>query len=238
MSDARQQAERALEDADRPFDAAAEEPLEPENHPDRTRENTHTGLSRMHIDWSKLDSEEEVAIKAAAMDILKAEFHVAFVVMKRIDRRVRTPLLVIDPVTKKPTGEVQHNADGTPMWKLDEDGVPEEDWSLMDDDTRRSLLYTIIRWLHEWELKSVDKWASAMFAKVEWEEKFARGFVVMHGAQPTGRPTIQDRTQWGHLTSAEERYKAVFKTYLSKQADALVRVMIRLQRVLENTAIN
>jgi hypothetical protein len=55
--------------------------------------------------------------------------------------------------------------------------------------------------------------------------------------QISGKPTIDDRTQWGHQFSAEERYFAVFRSVLSRKADALVRSMERLRRMLESTAI-
>jgi hypothetical protein len=155
---------------------------------------------------------------------------VAFAVVERIHRYVRTP--VVDMAT----GAVQSYPDGTPMWETDSTGMPTEDWSQLGDRERESLLFTIATWLFDWELKAVDEWAQAMYAKVQWEEKFARGFIALPGMQVSGRPTIDDRTQWGHQFSAEERYFAVFRAVLSRKADALVRSMNRLSRLLEGTS--
>lgn len=232
MSNAREQVERVLDDMERPEEVTAEKPVEVDPHPDRTREMTHTSFSRMRTDWSADDRERLEVVRAQARDIIRAEFRVAFVVIERLHRRVRTPAVSGDG-----TGEVLTYPDGTPMWEADEDGIPAEDWSAITSEDRERLMWMITVWLHEWELKAVDAWAEAMFAKVAWEEKFATGFVAMPGSQPVAKPTIDDRRQWGQQFSARERYLAVFKAYLSKAADAEVRSMNRLYRMLEGTAI-
>lgn len=231
MSDAGEQVQRALEDMERPEDVTAEEGLEVDVHPDRTRTMTHIGLARMRTTWGDDDAARIEIVKAEARRVLREDFKVAYVVMERLHRRVRTPLA--DPET----GEIRAYPDGTPMWETDEDGVPAEDWGAITSLDREQLLWMISTWLYEWELKAVDAWAEAMFSKVAWEEMFARGFVAMPGSQPVSKPTIHDRTQWGQQYSADERYLAVFKSYLSKQADAVVRSMNRILRMLEGTAI-
>jgi hypothetical protein len=225
------QVERAIADADRPDDPGEERPLEPDIPPDRTRQFTHTSLSRMRTGWKGDDDARLAEVRATADDIIRAEFSVAFSVMERIYRYVRTP------VVDGETGEVRAYPDGTPMWESDGLGAPVEDWGALGPREREALLLTITTWLFEWELRSVDKWAEAMFAKVQWEEKFARGFIALPGAAISGKPTIDDRTQWGHQFSAEERYFAVFRAVLSRKADALVRSMNRLVRLLEGTSI-
>jgi hypothetical protein len=70
-------------------------------------------------------------------------------------------------------------------------------------------------------------WGSAMFAKGIWEEAFAYGYTT-----PRGKFTIDDRTQFGHLQSIEERYFAIFQSVLSRRADALVRSLQRLENML------
>jgi hypothetical protein len=231
VSTAQENIERAIADTDRPEDAAAEKPLEPDLHPDRTRQMTHTSFSRMRINWLGDDSVRLQEILAAADSMIKDEFKVAFSVIERLHRHVRTPKLDME------TGEIMYYPDQTPMWEADELGAPVEDWGLLDDRTRDSLLFTITTWLFEWELLAADEWAKAMFSKVQWEERFAKGFISLPGMQISGKPTIDDRTQWGHQFSAEERYFAVFRSVLSRKADALVRSMERLRRMLESTAI-
>jgi hypothetical protein len=226
------QAERAIAEveADRGDDPGAEQGLEPDLPPDRTRQFTHTSFSRMRTGWRGDDDTRLAEVKAIADDIIRSEFADAFAVIERIHRYVRTP--VVDPST----GEIRAYPDGTPMWEADETGMPSENWGQLGDTERQGILLTIATWLFEWEIRSVDKWAEAMFAKVQWEETFARGFIALPGASITGKPTIDDRTQWGHQFSAEERYFAVFRSVLSRKADALVRSMNRLARLLEGTS--
>jgi hypothetical protein len=185
----------------------------------------------MRVSWQGDDSERLTEITAVADDIIRKEFKVAFAVMTRLHKSVRTPLV------EEGTGVLRTYPDGTPMWETDELGVPAEDWSQLSDRDREALLFTIVTWLFEWELRAVDEWAQAMYAKVQWEEKFARNFTALPGIQISGKPTIDDRTQWGHRNSAEERYFAVFRSVLSRKADSLVRSMIRLQKLLENTSV-
>ncbi len=232
MKDARQQIDKAITDTGRPDDPNAEKTLEVDVHPDRTRQLTHTSFSRMRVNWLGDDSVRLQEVLAEADKLIKDEFHVAFAVIERLHRSVRTPLMEEDE-----PGTVKTYPDGTPMWVCDLHGTPVEDWGLMNDTTRQSLLLTITAWLFEWELLAVDEWARAMFAKVQWEERFAKGYISLPGMQVSGKPTIDDRTQWAHQNSAEERYFAVFRSVLSRKADALVRSMERLRRMLENTQI-
>lgn len=237
MSDVKEQLERTLDDMERPEDVTGELPMEVDTPPDRTRQMTHTGFSRMRMTWSAEDAERLEVVKGAVREIIRAEFHVADVVMARLHRRTREPQLVIDEDTGRPTGEIRTYPDGSPMWVLDEDGVPAENWGAITPDDRSWLMWTIVSWLREWEMKAVDAWAEAMFSKVAWEERFARGFVAMPGSPPAGKPTIDDRRQWGQQFSADERYFAVFKSYLSRAADAQVRSMNRMYRMLEGMTI-
>jgi hypothetical protein len=230
MTSESEQAERALADADRPEDPAGEEPLAPDIPPDRTRRFTHTSFSRMRTEWRGDDAERLAVVSATAREIIRSEFRMALAVTERIHRYVRTPLI------NHETGEVQAYPDGTPMWETDELGCPVEDWALLTDDARKGLMLTIATWLGEWELKSAELWAEAMYAKVQWEEAFSRGFIALPGAVISGKPTIDDRTQWGHHSSADERYFAVFRSALSRAAEGEVRSMGRLLRVLEATS--
>jgi hypothetical protein len=222
--------EEVLANADRPADAAQEQPMEIGTHPDRTREMTHPSLSRMRTDWVGDDALRMAEVRGIADQIIKEEFRVAFAVMDRLHRHVRSIAL------NTSDGSFQYNPDGTPIWEEDELGAPVENWSQLSDSDRDNLLYTITAFLFEWELMAVDKWAQAMFSKVQWEEKFAKGFIMLPGMSISGKPTIHDRTEWGHQFSAEERYFAVFQSVLSRKADAVVRSMTRLQRLLENRA--
>jgi hypothetical protein len=229
VSDGKGKIERVLDEAGQPADATAETPLEPDLHPDRTRQFTHTSFSRARMAWLQDDQERLHEVIAITDEIIAGEFRVAFSVLESLRKRVRSPLTDGD-------GVVQTYDDGSPKWETDEHGVPVENWSRLDPDTRNTALFLLTTYLVEWEMRSADKWAEAMFAKVAWEERFAHGFTALPGVQITGKPTIDDRTQWGHALSVEERYFAVFCSALSRKAEALVKSMIRLQRLLENTA--
>lgn len=219
--------ERVLSESGKPADAAEEEPLSAVPAPDRTKQFLHANFSRVRRDWPDADKMTLAELNALASDIMKDRFRVAFAIIERIHRYVRIP--VADE-----NGEVLTYPDGTPRWETDEFGVPAEDWSQLGSTERERLLHTIAVYLFEWEQAAAAIWSDAMYAKVIWEETFAKGFTALPGVAISGKPTIDDRTQWGHRMAIEDRYFAVFRSSLSRQADALVRSMNRIYRTLEN----
>lgn len=229
MSDAEEQARRVLRDSEEPTDVADERPAEVDLHADRTRETTHTSLSRMRgTDWKGADREAVLFLLAEARSIVDRDLRVADSIMEKIYKYVRIPLSDGD-------GVIVAYDDGTPRWETDEWGIPVEDWDRLEEKTRRGLLFSITTHLYRWERMGADAWAEAMYAKVRWEEAFARGFISLPPESVAGKPTINDRTQHGYKVSAEDRYFAVFKSAVSKQFDATLKAMNRLQRLLENT---
>lgn len=230
MSDSDKQIQQALDDSDVPADAPQEQPLAPDIPPERTRQFTHTNFSRMRTQWRDDQAPAIAVVQGEADRIIRGEFRVAFAVLARIRKHVRTPM--VHPAS----GEVLTHSDGTMRWELDEDGIPSEDWRLLtgDEELCKDFLWTITTWLFEWEQTAVKKWAEAMFSKVDWEQAFARGFRTLPG-ESLARPTIDDRTQAGHRNSADERYFAVFQSALSRAADKVVEDMKRLQWLLERT---
>jgi hypothetical protein len=219
MSDVQDQVERVLEKADVPADISDESPDEADIHPDRTRETTHSSFSRMRRGWKGDDRDTVLELEAMAQDIIRKRFAVAFAVHERIKRLVRKQAL--DEVT----GAYVTYPDGTPVWVKDELGAPVEEWDLMNDRERGSLLDTITQNMFEWELTAASIWAEAMYAKGIWQEVFARGFTAMPGQQVTGKPTVQDREQWGNKNAAEERYFSLFQSSLSRRAEAVLKGM-------------
>lgn len=230
MSDAQHRIERKLAESGQPLDPTQEEPSAAETSTERIRRFDTTGFSRMRTDWDDADRESMGVILAETDLIIRSEFRVAFAVMARLRKLVRIP--AADPES----GEVLTGPDDRPLWETDEDDLPVENWGLLRDADRASLLFSIASFLFEWELAAVDKWAEAMFAKVQWEDRFSHSFTALPGVSITGKPTIEDRTQWGQRLSLEERYFAIFKSALSRKADALIRSMIRIQRLLEGTS--
>jgi hypothetical protein len=229
MSDAREQAERVIRESDIPADATQEDPAEPTTSTERMMKFAQTGLSRMKTEWSQGDRDALVVLKAEADRIVRAEFRGWFSVLDRLHRCVRTPLC-------DENGEIKTYDDKSPMWEVDEWGDPAENWGLLDDQTRSNILHILATRLAEWEMHAADNWAEAMYAKVVWEEKFAQGFVAMPGRQVSGKPTIEDRTQFGNRFSADERYFAVFKSAVSKKSDLLLKSANRLYYLLDKSA--
>ena len=68
-------------------------------------------------------------------------------------------------------------------------------------------------------------------AKVTWEESFAEGWKE---AAAEGRGTDASRNEGAKKNSIEERYFAVYVTYLSRRAESLVRGMERLEQRLKD----
>jgi len=230
MSDAQAQIERVLEASEVPAgDAPAEKTMESDPHPDRTHEMTRAGFSRMRTAWAGDDARQVSELEALSDKIVRNRFSVAFGIMERIHAHVRRQAF------DRKTGEYLVYEDGTPQWEKDEFGVPVEDWASLSDRDRNNILGTIMSHMFEWELAKANMWAQAMYAKGEWEEIFARGFTSLPGHVVSGKPTIEDRTQWAQKNAAQERYFALWQSSLSRKADGVVRVMTGFQRMLENT---
>jgi hypothetical protein len=101
----------------------------------------------------------------------------------------------------------------------------------LTDRRREHFLHQISAHLFEWEQASQDLWGEAMFAKAAWEERFAWGYTTSEGK------TIDDRTQRARQASQEERYFAIYRTLLSRKADALVRSMQLINQRLKDTTL-
>lgn len=227
MSDAREQAKRVIDNSDNPADVTQESPSEPTTPTERMTRFKQLGLSRMRTEWPGADRDALVVLKAEADRLIREQFRGFLSIMDRIHRCVRAPLIDAE------TGEYKTYPDGSPMWELDEWGDPAEDWSRIDDRTREGILHSLAIRLAEWEMLSADNWVEAMYAKVVWEEKFANGFIALPGREVAGKPTIEDRTQFGNRYSSEERYFAVFKSGVSKKADSIVKSAARLYFLFE-----
>jgi hypothetical protein len=203
---------RVLGEAERPADAAAEGPLAPDIHPDRTRQFRSVNLSRMRTQWPNADVIIMDEIKLRAAKLIEEKFATAFSLRNRILLCVRS----LGPDNQS--------------WEKNEDDTIAEEWALLSDSQRDDFLYSISVNLFEWELTAVELWHEAMVAKAQWEQAFAQGYLSKEG-----RYTVDDKTQEGHYASVEERYQAIFLSSLSRSADAVVRSMTHLSNVLERT---
>lgn len=228
MADARDQVARVLDGSQQPLDVTAESPLEPDTAPDRTRQFRSVNFSRMKRSWTGDDAAALGDIMHAADQAINAYFARAIRLIEHLQEIAQIP------VTEQ--GEVQFHPNGRRKVRVDEHGDAIEDWSRLSETDRSNALFTLTTHMYEWERIAVRMWGEAMFAKAIWEQAFSEGFRVLPGQQISGKPTIDDRTQVGHAHSAQDRYFGIFCSMLSRQADSLVRNLVRIQRLLENTS--
>ena len=227
-----EQIEQVLADQDKPFDAETEEPLEADPGADGTSARdrfAYTTFSRMRRSWIGDDLTALMDIDDLTAKVIDAEFAGPLALIKRMRRAVRVPVVKDDG-----TGEIEY-ANGEPVWRRDEDGLPVEEWTALSKDDREAYLFTITTNFMEWQRSRVRFWRRAMISKAMWEEVFAKAFHGMPGVAISGKPTIPDRTQIGHSFSIEERYFAVLQSSISKEADAILKSMEVLQTMLLRT---
>jgi hypothetical protein len=207
--------------------AAQDETMEVDTHPDRTREFRTPGFSRMRLNWSGDDGAVINGVVETVDRQLMKMFPVAYEVRLELFDVVR------EAVVDLTTGEVALDHLKLPVWKTTSSGTYVEDWGRLTDRLRENSLHKITVYLVEWEEIQANLWGEAMFAKAAWEERFAAGFLKAPGA----KPTVDASTNYGRAASMEERYFAIYRTLLSRRADALVRSMERLGQRLKDTTI-
>ena len=187
----------------------ADELLEARVDPEETKETRTPGFSRMRVDWNPHDVPVIESLRAIVEDQTLRHFLGAYQIMNEIYDLVREPVVDED-------GVIQTDVHGFVIWKRRPDGGFIEDYSLVGERDREDLLFRITTNLFEWKQNSVDLWGDAMFAKAMWEESMAIGFTEASGK------TVDAKTQEGRLNSRDERYHAIFRTLLSRRADAVV----------------
>ncbi|MFF7198226.1 hypothetical protein ACFZAM_31520 [Streptomyces sp. NPDC008079] len=194
--------------------AEADEPVAVDIDPDRTRETAQTGFSRMRTDWRPGDAPEVLGIVQAARGVIHREFPNIYLILNELWGIAR------DPVFVPGTGEIVTDVFGWPEWVKLPSGAYKEDYSRLTAREKDDFLLRITTGLLEWHQTATEKWLEAMLAKVIWEEVMAEGFIA-----PTGRLTVEERTQRGRSHAAQDRYRAVFRAALSRSAEQLVRSM-------------
>jgi len=166
-------------------------------------------------------------INYAAEQAIEGLFGRAIRLIDRLRSIAQTPIEI--------NGEIQYHLNGKPKVRVDEYGDPIEDWSRLGPEQAKNFLFVINTSLFEWEAVKVRLWGEAMFAKGLWEQAFSYGFRVRGGEAISGKPTIDDKTQMGHLNSAQDRFFGIFCAVLSRRADVLVMRLDRIQWMLEKT---
>jgi hypothetical protein len=193
-------------------------------HEDETKELKTPGFSRMRTAWGGQDREKINDIKNIVDTQILKLLPEPFIVMNDVWELIR------EKEYNPETGEITVDRYGLPVWKRNDAGSYIEDYSVLTDRQKENFLFRITTGLFEWKQTSADLWGEAMFAKAQWEEALALGFSI-----PEGRLTVDDRTQKGRLYSQDERYFAIFRTLLSKRADAIVGILELLGQRLKDT---
>lgn len=196
-------------------------------HEDETKVFKTPGFSRMRTSWGKHDQHKINDLKSIVDDQVLRLFADPFIIMNDLWEIIREP--DCDPVT----GAILVDRNGLPVWKKGESGFYVEDYSILTDREKENFLFKITTGVFEWKQTAADLWGEAMFAKAQWEEALAMGFTL-----PEGRLTVDDRTQKARLYSQDERYFAIFRTLISKRADAVVGTLELLGQRLKDTLKN
>lgn len=216
--------ERASEEEAKEQSEAMTEPIESEVLPEERERSFRTpGFARMRTDWRSDDRPVIEHARAVVDGRILANFQDAYQVMYQVYDLVRTPEV------DEETGEVVTDQWGFPKWKTTVSGSYEEDWTRLTLKEKENLLFTITTRLFDWEQRAADAWGEAMFAKAQFEERFALAF----DAPMSG--TVDDRKAAGNIDAREERYFAIFLTLYSRKADSVVRTLALLGQRLKDS---
>ena len=201
------------------------EEVEEEVLPDERKVTFRTpGFSRMSTQWSGPDREVVNSARDAVQGRLLKDYADVYTLLHRIYEKVRLPEVDGDGV--KVTDQF-----GLTVWQRDsQTGDYIEDWSELTHREKEDFLFTVTTRLVEWEQRAADAWGEAMLAKAKWEERFAIGY-----DEPMGSLTVDDRKAKGNKAAADERYFAIYLSWYSRQAEALVRSVERLGQRIKDT---
>jgi hypothetical protein len=194
---------------------------------ERARRFRTTGFSRMRTDWHTDDRIMMTRVKALVEKVFAEAFGDAELLLYGLLNTVREPVL-------DERGELQPGPDGLPIWRRNANGTFAEDWTKLTARERERYLFQITTSLYAWEQRAADIWGEAMLAKALWEDAFSIGYESLPGA----KPTIDDRTARGKLESRDDKYFALYVSWLSRKADALVRTMTLLSQRLKDVHTN
>lgn len=200
-------------------------PAAVEMHDDKTRENRTPAFSRMRMDWNTEDAGVLRQIQDVADSRVAVMFTDAYQILNDLFEIVRTPLTNDD-------GEILVDRHGWPRWERTQSGRFIEDWDALGHKAREEFLFQITTRLFDWEQRKAESWAEAMFAKAQWEERFA---ITFFETPEGGRKTDEAMTQRARLGSREERYFALFEAAVSRKVDALVESMTRIAQRLKDS---
>lgn len=210
----------AAEDVVKDAKKDAWEPVKPE--PEKPL-NLTRAFARMRTDWNSPDRDTVQAVKRQVDEIIFDRFSDVYAILFDLYEIVR--IVKVDA-----NGEIKMDAFGLPEYEKRPDGFYVEDWDKLTRKDRDRFQYMIITRMVRWEQDAADIWGEALLSKAVWEEAFATGFESIAG----DKPTVSDRENRGRRLSADHRYLAVYKSYLSRRADTLVSSMKNISQRLKD----
>lgn len=193
---------------------------------ERQRRFKSPGFARMRMGMSPEDRMVMDRVHSVVNTKIDDRYADAFAIMHELYDLVRERVVV--------GGKVQVDDYGLPEWKRTPTGMYVEDWSRLTGHDRERFLYLITTRLFEWGQRQSEDWAEAMFAKAQWEARFAVGYESLEGS----KPTIGDRENRARVESEEARYFAIYVTYLSRKADSVVKSMELLAQRLKDVHVS
>lgn len=191
--------------------------INPELPDERERKFQTPGFSRMRMNFNE-DQQSFLAMMHRTINRrLTENFGDAYDLMFELYTLIREPVMH--------DGKVVRDSTGLPQWKRSSSGQYIEDWSKLGMRERERFLYQLTTRLFIWEQRATEAWAESMYAKVTWELSFSAGY-----DQPGEgvKDTIEGRTARGKLVAKDDHFLAIFMTYYSRKAEALVRSLERL----------
>lgn len=193
-------------------------------HPEDVHSTLNPAFRRMRTDWNSPDQAIINQMRSAVNLLIRDQFFEIFDLLFEIFDLVRE----VD--VDEQSGVIRLDEDNLPVWKRGPGGAYVEDWSKIGIREREAYLYRITTGMFRWEQRAADLWGEALFSKAAFEEAFSHGYEKL----PDKRATIEDRTARARVEAAEQRYRAVYLSYLSRRAEAVVRSAERLGQRLKD----
>ncbi len=190
---------------------------------DREVKFKYRGMARMPVQFRRDDFVMMKRVHQVIRDRINTEFVDLIELTYDVLSRVRTLLRDAD-------GNVIPDKNGDPSWERTLTGSYVEHWDRLGSKERERYIFQITTNIIDWEQRSTEAWAEAMFAKARWREEFSEGYL----SATVTRDRIEDREAAGNRAAADDYYFAILASYYSRQAEGLVRGMKDLGQRLKD----
>ena len=199
--------------------------LETAQEREAERRRWRPGFDRLRIEWAGDDRQVLARAYEVANQVIAREYADAFALRDRILLAVRTPVCDAH-------GTPIRDGDGRVVWETDAGGLVAEHWEALGLKEREGLVLAISVRMLDWQQIQQRFHAAALVKKVMWEERYAHEYEVPEAG------AVRDREERAKLMAIDERYRAVYQTLVSRQADAIVDAMDKLSLRLSQTLPN